>query len=75
MSLLADYYGRKTRSTAFSFHFSGVYLGILAGGSLGALLAQHYGWRFPFYFFGGLGITLSLIFYKWLQEPLRGAAE
>ena len=75
MSLLADYHGTKTRSTAFSFHFSGVYLGILAGGSLGALLAQHYGWRFPFYFFGGLGIALSLIFYKWLQEPLRGAAE
>gem|GEM_PF-6516751 len=55
--------------------FSGVYLGILAGGSLGALLAQHYGWRFPFYFFGGLGITLSLIFFKFLKEPQRGAAE
>ena len=75
MSLLADYHGSKTRSTAFSFHFSGTYLGILAGGSLGALLAQHFGWRFPFYFFGGLGITLSLIFLKFLKEPLRGAAE
>jgi MFS family permease len=75
MSLLADYHGSKTRSTAFSFHFSGIFLGIIAGSSLGAFLAQHFGWRFSFYFFGGLGILLSFVFSKWLREPVRGASE
>jgi MFS family permease len=75
MSLLADYHGSKTRSTAFSLHFSGIFLGIIVGSSLGAFLAQHFGWRFPFYFFGGLGILLSFIFSKWLREPVRGASE
>lgn len=30
---------------------------------------------FLFIFFGGLGIALSLIFFKFLNEPVRGAAE
>lgn len=41
MSLLADEHGVKTRSTAFSFHYSGICLGIIVGGSLGAWFAQH----------------------------------
>ncbi len=75
MSLLADYHGSQTRSTAFSFHFSGILFGIVAGGTLGGFLSQRFGWQFVFSFFGCLGILLSFVFFKFLKEPLRGASE
>lgn len=75
MSLLSDYHGRRTRSLAMSFHQSSVYLGTIGGSWLGAWLAEHYGWRAGFYFFGGAGMLLSLVLYQFLREPQRGAAD
>jgi len=74
-SLLSDYHGQKTRSTALSFHQSAVYLGTIAGGSLAALLAAHFGWRWAFYGFGLFGMVVVLMLGKWLREPIRGRAE
>lgn len=73
-SLIADYHS-KTRSTALSFHQSGVYLGTIAGTWFGAWIAEHYGWRYGFYFFGGIGVILTLALVRFLKEPVRGAAE
>ncbi|HWC91349.1 MAG TPA: MFS transporter [Pirellulales bacterium] len=75
MSLLSDYHGRRTRSLALSLHQSSVYLGTIGGSWLGALLAEHFGWRVGFYFFGGAGMLLSFALYKFLREPQRGAAD
>lgn len=75
MSLLADYHGKKTRSTAMSLHQTGVYLGAIAGSWGGAWFAQHYGWRTGFYFFGGLGIVISFILFFMLRDKKRGAME
>ncbi|HEY5314102.1 MAG TPA: MFS transporter [Pirellulales bacterium] len=75
MSLLSDYHGRRTRSLAMSLHQSSVYLGTIGGSWLGALFAERYGWRVGFYFFGGAGMLLSLVLYKFLREPERGAAD
>ena len=74
-SMLSDYHGLRTRSTALSFHQSAVYIGTIAGGALGALLAERYGWQFAFYGFGAAGCVVSLLLWTRLREPGRGASE
>jgi MFS family permease len=75
LSLISDYHGQPTRSRALSFHQSSVYVGTIAGSWLGAWLADVYGWRVGFYFFGGLGLLLALVLFAFLKEPRRGQAE
>ena len=75
MSLISDYHGRRTRSRAMGFHQTSVYLGTIAGGFFGGLISQHYGWRYSFVVFGGLGVLLGLVLSKLLVEPERGAAD
>jgi MFS family permease len=74
-SLLSDYHGAGTRSRALAFHNSSVYIGTIAGGWLGAWFAVQTGWRTGFYFFGGAGVLLTLILYRFLHEPQRGQAD
>jgi MFS family permease len=74
-SLMSDYHGKETRSRALAVHNSGVYLGTIAGGWLGAWFAVHAGWRSGFYVFGGAGILLALTLSRVLREPSRGQAE
>ena len=68
-AFIAMIHQKRNRSKALGVHQSGVYLGTVAGSWGGAYLAQHYGWSSGFYFFGGLGVLLSLIFYFFLREP------
>lgn len=75
MSLMSDYHGRGTRSRALSFHQSSVYIGTIAGSWWGAWFAAKHDWRFGFYFFGGAGVVLALVLYRFLREPRRGQAE
>ena len=75
MSLVSDYHGARTRSRALSFHQSSVYIGTIVGNWLGAWFAENVGWRFGFYFFGGMGVLLALALYRFLHEPARGQAE
>lgn len=74
-SMISDYHGTRTRSTALSLHQSAVYIGTIVGGGLGALLAERYGWRWAFYGFGAAGIVVSLLLWIRLREPARGASE
>ncbi len=75
MSLVSDYHDKRTRSRALSFHQSSVYLGTILGSWIGAWFAEHIGWRYGFYLFGGLGTVLALALYKFLREPERGEAD
>jgi len=75
MSLVSDYHDRRTRSRAMSLHQSSVYAGTIGGSWLGAWFAEHYGWRVGFYFFGGAGLVLALVLWRFLREPVRGAAD
>ena len=75
MSLVSDYHGARTRSRAFSLHQSSVYIGTIAGGWAGAWFAETYGWRVGFFFFGCAGVLLALALYRFLREPVRGAAD
>src|SRR5437867_2884219 len=75
MSLVSDYHNRRTRSRALSFHQSSVYVGTILGSWIGAWFAEHHGWRVGFYFFGGIGMALALVLYRFLREAQRGEAE
>ncbi len=71
MSLVSDYHGKETRSRALGVHQTSVYMGTIAGGFFAGLIAQHYGWRWSFVVFGGLGVLLGLALRKFLIEPQR----
>jgi MFS family permease len=71
MSMLGDYHGPRTRSRAMGIHQTSVYLGTIGGGFFAGAIAQRYGWRWSFVFFGGVGIVLGLVLRKFLHEPLR----
>jgi MFS family permease len=75
MSMISDYHGQATRSRAMGIHQTSVYVGTIAGGFLAGLVGEHYGWRWSFIFFGGLGILLAFVLTRFLREPKRGAAE
>src|SRR4051794_37934739 len=75
MSLISDFHGRSTRSRAIGFHQTSVYIGTIAGGFFAGLIGQHYGWRWSFYVFGGLGLVLGFVLARFLREPIRGAAD
>ncbi len=75
MSLVSDYHGKRTRSRAMGFHQTSVYFGTIGGGFFAGLIGQHYGWRWSFVVFGGLGILLGVVLNRFLVEPERGAAD
>ncbi len=75
MSLVSDFHDKKTRSRAMSFHQTSVYAGTIAGGFFAGLIGQHYGWRWSFIVFGGLGVLLGILLHFILHEPKRGASE
>jgi MFS family permease len=75
MSLISDYHDANSRSRAMSFHQSSVYAGTILGSWLGAWFAEQHGWRSGFYFFGGAGIVLSIVLYRFLLEPARGRVD
>jgi MFS family permease len=75
MSLVSDYHDSRTRSRALSFHQSSVYVGTILGSWIGAWFAEHHGWRIGFYFFGGMGMVLAVVLYRFLREAQRGEAE
>ena len=75
VSLVSDYHGKKTRSRALGIHQTSVYGGTIAGGFFAGLIGQHYGWRWSFIVFGGLGVLLGFVLTRFLREPKRGQAD
>ena len=74
-SLLADYFRREERTTAFSIYSMGIYGGVFVGFLVGALVAHHYGWRAAFFVVGLPGILLALVVKLTLREPPRGMSD
>jgi MFS family permease len=75
MSMVGDYHGASTRSRAMGIHQTSVYVGTIAGGFFAGAIGQHYGWRWSFVVFGGLGILLGIALGQLLVEPRRGATD
>ena len=59
-ALLGDHHPPATRGKAMGLHMLGLNFGLVLGGSLAGLLAEHYGWRLGFWVLGGLGVLLAL---------------
>ena len=75
LSFLADYHGRGTRSRALGIHQTSVYLGTAGGAVLAGRLAEHFGWRSPFFVLGLAGAAYALGLGFLLVEPVRGQSE
>ena len=74
-SLLADYFRKEQRTTAFSIYSMGIYGGVFVGFLVGALVAEHYGWCAAFFVVGLPGVLLALVVKLTLREPPRGYAD
>jgi len=74
-SLVADYFPPEKRAAAFSILGSGGVVGSMLGFALGGWLAQHFGWRLTFVFFGVPGVALAALLFFTVREPVRGAMD
>jgi len=74
-SLLADYFGKDRRTTAFSIYSMGIYGGVFVGYLVGAYVAQYHGWRAAFWVVGAPGLLMALVVKFTLREPPRGLAD
>jgi MFS family permease len=69
MALISAYHGKDTRSRAMGIHQSSVYIGTVAGGTLGGAMGQHFGWRSSFTLLGLAGMVFALLLLLCLKEP------
>ena len=74
-SIVADYFPPERRAAAYSFLGSGGVVGSMLGFALGGWLAQNFGWRMTFVFFGVPGIALAALLFFTVKEPVRGAVD
>ncbi|WP_276169052.1 MFS transporter [Zobellia alginiliquefaciens] len=73
-SLLAQYH-KKTRSLAMSLHQTSYYIGIILSGYVAGYLGEHYGWRFAFYAFGGIGVIHGIILAFRLKDKKKDTVQ
>jgi len=59
-SLMGQFHD-KSRATALSIHQTALYLGITFSGFVSGYLGQTWGWRVPFFLFGGAGLVWALV--------------
>lgn len=67
LALITDYHRSRTRSLATGLHMSGLYAGLALGG-IGGYIAEWWGWRFGFQFFGVFGIFYSVVLLFLLKD-------
>jgi MFS family permease len=73
-SLLADFFGRRTRGRAFAVFNMAIPVGAALGYVVGGVVRQHFGWHAAFYVAGIPGIVLAAWILR-LPDPPRGAKE
>lgn len=73
VSMLADLYPKSRRSLAISLYLMGPHVGLIIAMALGGWIAQEYGWRNTFIFFGLPGVVLAFLLWLLVREPVRGA--
>lgn len=71
LALISDYHPSTTRSLATGVHTSGVYAGAAFGG-VGAIVAESFGWRAGFQWFGVFGVFYAMILALFLRDVRRG---
>lgn len=73
LALIADYHTGRSRSLATGLHMSGIYAGAALGG-VGGYIAEHYGWRAGFDWFGLFGVGYSILVLMLLRDAPAAAA-
>lgn len=71
VAVTSEYCSRRSRPILVIILFMGYTVGAGAGGSLAALLAEHYGWRAAFLMGGLTPLAVAAIVYMWLPESIR----
>ncbi len=74
-SILSDYFKPHQRATALSVYSVGIYIGILAGYSLGGWIDANYGWRMAFFALGIPGVVYAVFVYFTVKEPHKGRTD
>ena len=74
-SMISDYFPSHQRATALSIYSVGIYVGILAGYSIGGWIDATYGWRMAFYALGIPGIIYALLLILTVKEPPKGHSD
>lgn len=74
-SLIADYFGPKTRGKVYGLLQLTAPLGYMMGMILALALGETIGWRGVFYVTGTLGILLAVVIFFGVREVPRGRSE
>lgn len=73
-SMISDMYPPEKRASAISVFMLGVPVAALLGSFLGGAIAEAFGWRNTFLFFGVMGGLIALLCLVFLKEPPRQSA-
>jgi MFS family permease len=71
LSMLGDLFPLKTRGLALGIWNIGGTIGFSLGLAVGALIAEHYGWRNAALSFGAVGIGAAALLFVIVKEPVR----
>lgn len=74
-SLLSDLFDARRRVVAASVFATGAAIGSAIGTGIAGLVADSFGWRSVFYFFGIPGVLLAAIVALTVREPRRGVID
>jgi MFS family permease len=74
-ALLADYYPEMDRNRILTIFYTAIPVGAALGYLTGGMLGPRYGWRAPFFVAAIPGIVIALLFWFFVREPERGAAD
>lgn len=74
-SLISDLYVQRDRPQAAGLFALGVPIGVMAGLSIGGVVAQATDWRTALFVAGAPGIVVGLIFAFVARDPQRGATD
>lgn len=67
-ALIGDWHRPAMRSRALSLHQTAVFAGSGLGALIAGLIADHYGWRTPFFIFAAAGIVWAAVLFKLLRD-------
>jgi MFS family permease len=75
LSMIGDLFPLRSRGTAMGLWNIGGTIGFSIGLAVGAIIAEHYGWRTAALSFGAVGIAAATLLFAIVKEPVRRDAE
>ena len=71
-SISSDYFPPEQRGRAMALYVLGLPIGGFIGTFAGGWIAEHYGWRYPFFVVGLIGLVFAPLLPLLVREPARG---